>query len=123
MSVVTNSTTCRVRLSPSEISAIIDAACNSAASANLTSISIFGSRANLSAAGGDIDILIECAGSKVDKFNSVQAIRTALVQSLGEQKFDIFLYMLDRSQNTERENVFYDLVRPNAVKIWRTTDE
>jgi len=111
----------RVRLSAEEIQAIVECITRNISLDVLRSISIFGSRADTTKKGGDIDILIECDSDSIDKYRIVQNLRLALYDHLGEQKIDIFIYARNRSYNSNRENLFYDMIISSAVKIWSNT--
>ncbi|MCX6110057.1 MAG: nucleotidyltransferase domain-containing protein [Proteobacteria bacterium] len=76
-----------VRLTIEEIHGI-EAAALAVFGGSLLRIRLYGSRADLSKAGGDIDLIFELRDKPVDKFLQAQKLRRELSSRLGEQKFD-----------------------------------
>ncbi len=55
------------------------------------SVYLFGSRADDSARGGDIDLYIEVPKELSDKFRTTNAFNAELQRMLGEQKIDVIV--------------------------------
>lgn len=78
------------------------------------SIWIFGSRADLSRKGGDIDIYIETHAKTVEQaFNMQQQFTLELINKIGEQKVDVVLNMLNFPENLP----IYEVAKNEGVKI------
>lgn len=75
---------------------------------------LFGSRANLSKRGGDIDLYIETAYADVSQANCCQrAFYIELQEVLGEQKIDIVLNLLTQNYSL----LIYDVARTEGVRL------
>ncbi len=107
-----------VRLTDQEQKVIVAVIRAALTSQCLKSIGVYGSRADLSKSGGDIDLLVEVEGDPGDRFVAIQKIRSDLCMNLGEQKFDILLISADTVWNSERENQFYRLISSATKTIW-----
>ena len=78
------------------------------------SLWIFGSRADLSRKGGDIDIYIETHAKTVEQaFNMKQKFIIALISKIGEQKIDTVLNMVNLSDKLP----IYEVAKTEGVKI------
>ncbi len=106
-----------VRLSEREFEGILQAS-KAVFGNKLLRIVLFGSRADLKKAGGDIDLAFEVSGGPLDKHAILRELRVDLCARLGEQKFDLLIISDDPSANTERESNFYGIVKPEGKIIW-----
>lgn len=111
-----------VRLTDEEIFAILQAS-QQILGAQLGSVKLYGSRADLTKKGGDIDLLVECTGPIDDKWAMVQRLRQEICKHLGEQKIDIFLVSTDPIQLSEREQTFLKLILADAKTLWSSCDK
>ncbi|MGC8554974.1 MAG: nucleotidyltransferase domain-containing protein [Candidatus Acidulodesulfobacterium sp.] len=66
------------------------------------SLYIFGSRADLSQKGGDIDIYIETSDDALEIFNKKINFLTELTKKLGEQKIDVII----KGKNSKDKDIF-----------------
>ena len=76
-------------------------------------ISLFGSRTDPTARGGDIDLYLEVDGNDVDLDAFSRAVRLQLHDRLGEQKIDVVV-------DDGRRNLgsFGELIRRTKVDLW-----
>ena len=94
------------------ISTILEASAKN--KVEIREISIFGSRADLSLRGGDIDIYIQSLPQFEDKcFSFIQQLRIGLADKIGEQKFDI---VVDCGQ--QEIKAFIEIVKLSKKVIW-----
>jgi len=76
-------------------------------------IVLFGSRADSSRRGGDIDLLIELVPNpNCDTFRLNQRLRLALEEEIGEQRVDIVL------DDGRVDDAFPALARERGVELW-----
>ena len=54
-------------------------------------VSVFGSRANDDARGGDIDLLVECSEPVTDRLERSLALTARLQSRLGDQRIDVIV--------------------------------
>ncbi len=103
----------KVRLEPFQCESIIDAFKSCFLIED--SLWIFGSRVNLQARGGDIDLYIETNVTSVDDVYKRESKFIDLVwQKIGEQKIDVVLNLLNlQSQKLP----IYDIARNEGVKL------
>ena len=106
-----------IRLTTSEMSAIVDEA-KRVFGSKLARVRLYGSRADMTKRGGDIDLAIELFDLVDDKFASTRSFRQGLCTRLGEQKFDILVIALDPSLNTDRENTFFSVIEATSKVLW-----
>ncbi len=111
-----------VRLAPSETKIIIDTITNACAKSELIRIAVYGSRADLTKKGGDIDLLVEINKSEHDIETLKSLIRTELFKKLGEQKIDLFIWQKELHLTNPRRYNFYKIIEKEAVDIWRDND-
>lgn len=79
------------------------------------SLWLFGSRADLSSRGGDIDLYIETNILDIDKAVAAKsAFVTALYRRIGEQKIDVVLNILDAKYEPLE---IYKLAKTTGVQI------
>ena len=102
--------TASVRLSPFDLEAIIDARHNVDKGDSIVSIAVFGSRADLSAKGCDIDLLIEINGEEFEPKKMARDLRGKICEKIGPQKIDLLVWNQNRKSNTESTNKFYDMI-------------
>jgi len=88
-----------MRLTQKEVTAIKEAVASFDSSATLT---LFGSRTNDQARGGDIDLLV-MSGSLTER--DKRKIKLRLYDALGEQKIDLLLIRPDEPQTVFVRNV------------------
>lgn len=83
-------------------------------SVDWTVISLFGSRSDLSARGGDIDLYIKLKTSpKLDMFTFKRDLRILLKEKLGDQKIDLLI-----DDSVADLGAFGDIVREGKVDLW-----
>ena len=76
-------------------------------------IVLFGSRADSSRRGGDIDLLIELVPNPAcDTFRLQQRLRLALEEEIGEQRVDIVL------DDGRADDAFSAVARERGVDLW-----
>lgn len=75
-------------------------------------VSLFGSRVNEGARGGDIDLLVELVNVPTHPFRETIGLETDLQLALGDQKIDILL----RYPGSE-ETPIYRIAKQTAVKL------
>ena len=85
---------------------------------SLARVRLYGSRADLSKKGGDIDLVVEVLGGVADKFALTQSFRQSLCLRLGNQKIDILIISVDSSLNTDRDNTFFAVIREGSKILW-----
>ena len=108
--------TASVRLSPFDLEAIINARQNVDDGDSIVSIAVFGSRTSLLDKGGDIDLLIEITGDKVEP--KKLALRSQICSMIGQQKIDLLVWNQNRKSNNESTNNFYDMINQKKITIW-----
>ncbi len=69
---------------------------------NNPSVYIFGSRADLSSKGGDIDIYIETSDDSLEIFDKKINFLTELTKKIGEQKIDVVI----KGKNSKDKDIF-----------------
>ena len=75
---------------------------------------IFGSRADLTKKGGDIDLYIETHASTIDDaFVMKQKFLTDLIDKIGEQKIDVVLNMI----NFSKPLPIHEIAKTEGIKI------
>lgn len=73
---------------------------------------IFGSRADLTKRGGDIDLYVETKLKSVDEiFEAENKFSSALIRKLGDQKIDIVI------NNGSGEKLIYAIAKKTGVKL------
>ena len=106
------------RLSPYEREGIrdaVDQACTETR-AVWHSIVLFGSRADPSRLGGDIDLLVTLYPLQpVDVYRFTQRLRLALEDRLGEQRIDVIV------DDGHGDGIFPALARETGVELWSNT--
>ena len=107
-----------VRLSTVDVDAIADARHNVANGDAIIKIGVFGSRADLLAKGGDIDLVIEVIGDKVESKQLAMDLRREICEKIGVQKIDFLVWNQNRNLNSDSTNNFYDLISQKNVNIW-----
>ena len=110
--------TASVRLPPFDLEAIINARQNVDDGDSIVSIAVFGSRTNLLDKGGDIDLLIEITGDKVEPKKLAMALRSQICSMIGQQKIDLLVWNQNRKSNNESTNNFYDMINQKKITIW-----
>jgi predicted nucleotidyltransferase len=102
-----------VRLSDSERAGILDAVRRASAKTGVhwRRIVLFGSRAELTRRGGDIDLLVEVDPGDSDGFK--RRLQLALEDALGEQKIDVLVD--DGAKDTAP---FVALARTKGRELW-----
>jgi predicted nucleotidyltransferase len=108
-----------VRLTEKELAAIILGISESFDKDQLSAIGLFGSRADLSKKGGDIDIIIWTKDLSFDLYSTLNKIRRNIWNKIGEQKIDIFICPSDLNQLDERNKAFYLLIKDKCKEIWK----
>ena len=107
-----------VRLTPRECEGIrfaVAKACDETGAA-WRRIVVFGSRADLTRRGGDIDLLIEVEpGTLPDSFRFAQRLRLALEDEIGEQHVDLVL------NDGQADSAFPAIARETGVELWSNT--
>lgn len=74
---------------------------------------IFGSRLDLTDAGGDIDLLIECSQTPPKAATEIsRALRLNIYDQIGEQKIDLVWDILGK------KDAFIDLISDNKLLLW-----
>jgi predicted nucleotidyltransferase len=99
----------KVRLNDYEVEAIKHFADNIF---NNPSVYIFGSRADLSSKGGDIDIYIETSDDSEEIFDKKINFLTELTKKIGEQKIDVVI----KGKNSKDKDIF-NIAKKNGVMI------
>lgn len=110
-----------VRLSASEMKAIIDASQVVCKGISLRRIGVFGSRSNLNEKGGDIDLFFEIDGA-IDIQNLASQLRVAIANKIGEQKIDIFIRSRSAPPSSSASTNFYEMIKNQIVTIWSIHD-
>lgn len=110
-----------VRLSEIERIAIIEAVHSVLTPEKVLSIRLFGSRTNLLAKGGDIDLWIELIAVPEKKLTYLHSLKIALENRLGEQKIDLHLSPPIQSLSQPAEVAFYNLVQQSMATLWPQT--
>lgn len=72
---------------------------------------LFGSRADLNARGGDIDLFVKTAEA-LEPLALVRRLRIALQMELGERKIDIVV------QTPGQQSALYDIAEAEGVLLW-----
>ena len=100
----------QVRLSDAAVSII----CNEFKNNFLESdhLWLFGSRANLSKRGGDIDLYIETELSGQKLIDAKNKFYIQLIKQLGDQKIDIVI-----NSDHDTEKLIYNLAKKEGVKL------
>jgi len=102
-----------VRLGAAELAAIREAAAAVLAGVAGARVWLYGSRADLTRRGGDIDLLITCEGdAEVDQPALTRRLLLALEDRLGERRIDVTWAVAGRP------NAFAERVLPGAVELW-----
>jgi predicted nucleotidyltransferase len=105
-----------VRLSEREILAIrhvLDAELAGYAGARAW---LFGSRTNMQAKGGDIDLFIEVEGDIQDELALARRLGAAFMKNLGERKIDIVL----KGRNS-LDSALHQIARNEGVPLWQSS--
>ena len=110
-----------VRIDKSDLNVIVTQTLSSCGATNVQRIGVFGSRADMSKKGGDLDLYIEVNDQKIDSGGLASAIRVALWEKLGEQKIDILIWNTNPAKNSEQTRKFRDVILPQCVFIWGQT--
>jgi len=76
---------------------------------------LFGSRANMQAKGGDIDLFIEVGGDVLDELALMRRLGVAFMKSLGERKIDIVI----KGRNTPG-SALHQIARSEGVLLWQS---
>ncbi len=76
---------------------------------------LFGSRVNMAAKGGDIDLYIELNQPIENKFAFTLQLSIALDKKLGERKIDIIV----KAPNT-RDSALHQIAKQRGVLLWRS---
>ena len=79
---------------------------------NNPSVYIFGSRADLSQRGGDIDIYIETSDDSLEIFDKKINFLTELTKKIGEQKIDVVV----KGKNSKNIDIF-NIAKKTGVMI------
>lgn len=107
----------KVRLTKIEIDTILEESTRIFGD-NLARVKLYGSRADLTKKGGDIDLMIELFNRVDNKFALTQELRQSLKSRLGDQKFDILLMFVGAALNTDRENTFLLTIQDSLKILW-----
>lgn len=75
---------------------------------------LFGSRINMAAKGGDIDLYIELNHPLENKLAFIRHLRSAIEKKLGERKIDIIV----KAPNTQ-DSALYQIAK-QGVLLWRS---
>lgn len=75
---------------------------------------LFGSRTNLEAKGGDIDLYIELNQPLEDQLAFIIQLSIALEERLGERKIDLVV----KAPNTQ-DSTLYQMAKQRGVLLWR----
>lgn len=75
-------------------------------------VSLFGSRVNDNAGGGDIDLLVELFSTPANPFLESIGLETDLQMALGDQKIDILLIYLGCA-----ETPIHRIAKHNAIQL------
>ncbi len=107
------------RLKPEVVIAVVDSVRAAIPAERLEGIFLFGSRADVNAKGGDIDLWILCDQEALIDLAWARKVRGAIQDQLGEQKVDILISgPLD--QVTElRKKAFLERIESKKVELWR----
>lgn len=108
-----------VRLSPGEKNGIREAveAASAKVGVSWKRISLFGSRVDPSAKGGDIDLYVEIAESPGgDSAAFPRALRLAIEDRLGDRKIDLIV-----DDGHKDLGVFGEIVRRTKVDLWTSS--
>ncbi len=76
---------------------------------------LFGSRVNLSAKGGDIDLYIELNQPLDNKITFGMGLEMAIQKRLGERKIDIVV----KAPNTA-DSALHEIAKQRGVLLWQT---
>lgn len=76
---------------------------------------LFGSRVNLEAKGGDIDLYIELNQPIKNKLAFILQLDIALEKKLGERKIDIIV----KAPNTQ-DSALHQIAKQRGVLLWRS---
>lgn len=101
----------RVRLTPDEVDAICAAFRQFFAPDD--HLWFFGSRANLNARGGDIDLYVETTLSAEEAVKGERSFVAELYTKIGEQKIDVVLRLL----SSDFHLPIYDVARKEGVQL------
>jgi len=108
----------RHRLSPIEVESIATAVTQVVPMERLLSVRLFGSRANIDARGGDIDLWVVCAeGTDVDPVLARQ-IRRRLEDAIGPQKIDMIITGPLEDVPDLGPRAFLETISPRTVELW-----
>lgn len=77
---------------------------------------LFGSRTNMQAKGGDIDLFIEVDGQIQDELALARKLDAAFMKNLGERKIDIVI----KGWNTSA-SALQQIARSEGVLLWQSS--
>lgn len=107
----------QVRLTLDEQKKIISSILSFSNSFDILSIGIFGSRANINAQGGDIDLTVDLSPTLTQE--QMQPLKRKMLQAiwdtLGKQKVDLVFY---NSNQPQSYTSFIKIIIPQEIKIW-----
>ena len=112
-----------VRLSAAEIDAIVESVRAVISNDILESIDLYGSRANRTAKGGDIDLWIFCSTEKDIDTKWIRSIRMKIQQRIGEQKIDIVLSGPTHEIEDVRKKAFLEHISSGRVNVWKKNNQ
>lgn len=104
-----------VRLSAREIQDICRVLSAELAEYAQATVWLFGSRTNMQAKGGDIDLFIEVEGEVADELALMRRLGAAFMKSLGERKIDIVI----KGRNTH-DSALHQIARSEGVLLWQS---
>lgn len=111
------------RLKPLEVQSILESIRSIVPASALYSVSLFGSRANPSAKGGDIDLWLFLESESQVDLAWVRRIRGLIQDRLGEQKIDIVISGPDSEIVDPRKKAFLQQVSSTMVELWRKSPQ
>jgi predicted nucleotidyltransferase len=110
----------RARLSESDTNKILKGIWAVLPQSEVLSVSVFGSRADPQAKGGDLDLWIQCKDSSQITPALARKIRLSLHDQIGEQKIDILLTEPAEQVQDSEKRAFLKKIIPSKVDLWVT---
>jgi predicted nucleotidyltransferase len=109
-----------MRLSASEVQHIVQAAQEVFPAADFHALWLFGSRANPSKKGGDIDLWIELQREPPDAERTQlrRKLRQSLEDRLGPQKFDLLITGPLEEVADAAKRAFLEQIKSERVQLW-----
>jgi predicted nucleotidyltransferase len=105
-----------VRLSPSELAGLLESFESEIPKHGGGRVWLFGSRVNLQAKGGDIDLYVELNQPLDHKIKFVIRLEMAIQNRLGERKIDIVV----KAPNTA-DSVIHQMAKQRGVLLWQSS--